>query len=92
MPITGGKSKSRMKRKPLRDVSNATAFKRPVTTHSVMKKQESVTTSGDPLDRLLLVHSDLSALIHQVNLTSYVTEKEGFFVRIKWVRCCYGWC
>ncbi|KAL9999927.1 hypothetical protein Hdeb2414_s0453g00897051 [Helianthus debilis subsp. tardiflorus] len=67
MPITGGKSKSRMKRKPLRDVSNATAFKRPVTTHSVMKKQESVTTSGDPLDRLLLVHSDLSVLIHQID-------------------------
>ncbi|KAI3786131.1 hypothetical protein L1987_45262 [Smallanthus sonchifolius] len=81
MPITGGKSKSRAKRKPLRDVSNG-ALKLSVT-HSVMKKfnpqpqqQEPATTCGgggggggsaDPLDRLLLVHSDLSSLIHKID-------------------------
>ncbi|KAI7734330.1 hypothetical protein M8C21_017035 [Ambrosia artemisiifolia] len=78
MPVTGGKSKSRLKRKPLRDVSNANGSKRSLTTtHSLMKKlnpqqqQQSVTTCSDnnpnPLDRLLLVHSDLSVLIHQID-------------------------
>ncbi|KAI3727279.1 hypothetical protein L1987_67092 [Smallanthus sonchifolius] len=80
MPITGGKSKSRAKRKPLRDVSNG-GLKLSVT-HSVMKRfnpqpqqQESATTcgggggvgSGNQLDRLLLAHSDLSSLIHKID-------------------------
>ncbi|KAL8250119.1 hypothetical protein R6Q59_033812 [Mikania micrantha] len=78
MPITGGKSKSRTKRKPLRDVSNG-GLKLTITK-SVMKKfnphthqqEAAVTTCGGDgcsasLDRLLLAHSDLSALIHQID-------------------------
>ncbi|KVI05953.1 uncharacterized protein LOC112510193 [Cynara cardunculus var. scolymus] len=71
--IADVKSRSRSKRKPLRDVSNG-GFK-PSHGNSVLKKpnpdtkqQDPVTTcGGDPLDRLLLVHSDLSALIHQID-------------------------
>lgn len=75
--IADVKSNFRSKRKPLRDVSNG-GFK-PSVSNTVMKKsnphtqqQDPVTTCGagecrDPLDRLLLVHSDLSVLIHQID-------------------------
>lgn len=65
------KSKSRSRRKPLRDVSNG-GFRHP-PVNSIINKSNPATTcaggggvSGDPMDRLLLVHSDLSVLIHQV--------------------------
>ncbi|KAK1434163.1 hypothetical protein QVD17_11081 [Tagetes erecta] len=70
MPITGDKSKSRAKRKPLRDVSNA-GVKRTVTNSIINKhtqqQQQPVATYSDPLDRLLLAHSDLSILIRQID-------------------------
>ncbi|KAJ9568432.1 hypothetical protein OSB04_004398 [Centaurea solstitialis] len=68
------KSRSKSKRKPLRDVSNG-GFK-PSCANSVLKKsnldaakqqQQQVPVTGEPLDRLLLVHSDLSVLIHQID-------------------------
>ncbi|KAK9066211.1 hypothetical protein SSX86_013532 [Deinandra increscens subsp. villosa] len=78
MPITGGKSKSRTKRKPLRDVSNggskftiANQVLKKLNPHT-QQQEAAVTTCGDgrcsdPLDRLLLAHSDLSALINQID-------------------------
>ncbi|XP_071686867.1 uncharacterized protein [Rutidosis leptorrhynchoides] len=80
--VTDMKSKSKPRRKPLRDVSNKTSL-----TTSTMKskflntqqqqqqqqQQQSVTTCGggdgcsDSFDRLLLAHSNLSTLIHQID-------------------------
>ncbi|XP_076907294.1 uncharacterized protein LOC143563690 [Bidens hawaiensis] len=83
MPITGGKSKSRAKRKPLRDVSNG-EFKRPVT-NSIMNNKFKLNPNpqiqqpvpSDSLDRLLLVHSDLSGLINQIDeLVAKALKKE----------------
>ncbi|CAH1422694.1 unnamed protein product [Lactuca virosa] len=75
--IADVKSKARSTRKPLRDVSNG-GFKSSVRNPVIQKstadtqQQDPVTICGDgasrdPLDRLLLVHSDLSVLIHQID-------------------------
>ncbi|KAL6496995.1 hypothetical protein OROGR_028924 [Orobanche gracilis] len=65
----GAKSKLRSKstRKPLRDVSNA---KISVNTANVLKKNsvdDGGQTGGDSLDLLLLVQSDLSSLVRQID-------------------------
>ncbi|CAH1422695.1 unnamed protein product [Lactuca virosa] len=68
---------ARSTRKPLRDVSNG-GFKSSVRNPVIQKstadtqQQDPFTICGDgasrdPLDRLLLVHSDLSVLIHQID-------------------------
>ncbi|KAL7606461.1 hypothetical protein Lser_V15G18025 [Lactuca serriola] len=75
--IADVKSKARSTRKPLRDVSNG-GFKSSIRNPVIQKpnpdtqQQDPVTICGDgasrdPLDRLLLVHSDLSVLIHQID-------------------------
>ncbi|KAA8541740.1 hypothetical protein F0562_022892 [Nyssa sinensis] len=62
MPKNDSKAKS--SRKPLRDLSNGVKLSK-----SVKKKapENEDRVGDDALDRLLLVHSDLSALIHQID-------------------------
>ncbi|CAK9139876.1 unnamed protein product [Ilex paraguariensis] len=75
--IIKSKSKSKSTRKPLRDVSNG--------VKSTKKKPPEAEdrVGDDALDRLLLVHSDLSSLLHQIDelvvqaLKFKVTNKKG---------------
>ncbi|KAL6972752.1 hypothetical protein U1Q18_026925 [Sarracenia purpurea var. burkii] len=55
--------KAKSTRKPLRDVSNGTR-----SSKSMKNKAPDIDcqVEDDAIDRLLLVHSDLSSLIHQV--------------------------
>lgn len=64
------KSKSKMRfqsmKKPLRDVSNAKATIKPTSIHKKISENDGRQAGDDSLDRLLLVHSDLSSLLRQV--------------------------
>ncbi|KAF8407100.1 hypothetical protein HHK36_006225 [Tetracentron sinense] len=81
MPKNNSKAKSA--RKPLMDISNGGKSSKPVKK-KISENEGQV--ESDPLDRLLLVHSDLSTVIHQIdelvvqafqlNLTSKKGRKE----------------
>ncbi|XP_057773146.1 uncharacterized protein LOC130992507 [Salvia miltiorrhiza] len=63
------KSKMRLKstRKPLRDVSNANTAVKSGSNDNKISKNGGGKAGDDSLDRLLLVHSDLSSLIRQID-------------------------
>ncbi|KAL3511738.1 hypothetical protein ACH5RR_024455 [Cinchona calisaya] len=73
--ISIARSKARSKstaRKPLRDVSNAVkASSKSTATKKLDEQQRQQLQVGDDnggvLDRLLLIHSDISSLIHQID-------------------------
>ncbi|XAR67674.1 hypothetical protein NMG60_11002535 [Bertholletia excelsa] len=76
MPKSEIKPKST--RKPLRDVSNGTEFAKSLKKKAPVKDER---VEDGVLDRLLLVHSDLSSLIHQIDelvvQALKVTSKKG---------------
>ncbi|KAF5932018.1 hypothetical protein HYC85_028189 [Camellia sinensis] len=62
MPKNEMKAKST--RNPLRDVSNGLTFSKSVKKKAPVNEDR---VENDAIDRLLLVHSDLSSLIHQID-------------------------
>lgn len=70
MPKNADESRSKMKfkstRKPLRDVSNAKAAIKSASIHNKISEGDRGKVGDDSLDRLLLVHSDLSSRLRQV--------------------------
>ncbi|KAL2516288.1 hypothetical protein Fot_30287 [Forsythia ovata] len=74
MPNNREKSKMRSKstRKPLRDVSNAKTANKFLSVKPANNCKKTLEGNGeqmgdDSLDRLLLVHSDLSSLLHKID-------------------------
>ncbi|GKV27184.1 hypothetical protein SLEP1_g36384 [Rubroshorea leprosula] len=71
MPANGGKSKSKSVRKPLRELSNngnrngGGKFSKPENLKK--KNSEKEKENDESLDRLLLVQSDLSSLLRQID-------------------------
>ncbi|CAI9757638.1 unnamed protein product [Fraxinus pennsylvanica] len=64
--------RSKSSRKPLRDVSNAKSTKKLLSIKSANNCKKTLEENGeqmgdDSLDRLLLVHSNLSSLMHQID-------------------------
>lgn len=53
-------------KKALRDVSNVKAAIKPTSIHKKISENDGRQAGDDSLDRLLLVHSDLSSLLRQV--------------------------
>ncbi|XP_042054661.1 uncharacterized protein LOC121799377 isoform X2 [Salvia splendens] len=73
MPKNAGESQSKSKmrlksmRKPLRDVSNAKGAIKSASIYNKISKDGGGKAGGDSLDRLLLVHSDISTLLRQID-------------------------
>ncbi|XP_051135995.1 uncharacterized protein LOC127254766 [Andrographis paniculata] len=65
---TKSKMRSKSSRKPLRDVSNAkVSVKPPNNSKKNIPEEDGGKTGGNSLDCLLLVHSDISSLLRQID-------------------------
>ncbi|KAL3824404.1 hypothetical protein ACJIZ3_020433 [Penstemon smallii] len=75
---TKSKMRSKSTRKPFRDLSNAPTAIKPAR---IYKKTSEKQDGGDSLDRLHLVHSDLSSLLRQIDelvvQAQQLTSKKG---------------
>ncbi|KAH6782323.1 hypothetical protein C2S52_000948 [Perilla frutescens var. hirtella] len=71
MPKNAEEAKSKMRlksmRKPLRDVSNAMTAIKSANIYKKIYADDQGQAGDDSLDRLLLVHSDLSTLLRQID-------------------------
>ncbi|KAI3455491.1 hypothetical protein Pfo_012154 [Paulownia fortunei] len=64
---TKSKMRSKPTRKPLRDVSNAKTAIKSANIFKKTSEDDGGQTGDDSLDRLLLIHSDLSSLLRQID-------------------------
>ncbi|PIN26042.1 hypothetical protein CDL12_01210 [Handroanthus impetiginosus] len=64
---TKSKMRSKSTRKPLRDVSNAKTAVKSANNFKKMSEEDGGQIGDDSLDRLLLVHSDLSSTLRQID-------------------------